>query len=97
MKSPGAALLRGPFSALSAPELVADSAKIFHMHEESLLVLHFLSHPEKADGVQNLLGVPAIQSSINSTATVLDASWDRMSKAHLFKLHCRLKGFEHKP
>lgn len=30
-------------------------------------------------------------------ATALDASRGRMSKTHLFKLHCRLKGFEHKP
>lgn len=65
MKSSGVTLFRGPLSAFSAPELVADSAKIFCVHEESLLVLHFLSHPEEADGVQNLPGVPTVQRSAN--------------------------------
>lgn len=39
------------------------------------------------------------QSRVQQTlkATVLDAFQGRMSKAQLFKLHCRLEVFEHKP
>lgn len=51
-------------SSFSASELVADSVKVFHVLEESLPVLHFLSYLEKGDGSHNLPGVPAVQSSV---------------------------------
>lgn len=55
---------QGALSSFSAPGLIADSVKVFHVLEESLPVLRFLSHPEKDDGTQNLPRFLAVQSSV---------------------------------
>lgn len=58
---------------------------IFLAIQRRLMVSRIYPESQQSRGLQTL------------QATVLDASWDRMSKAYLFKLDCRLKGFEHKP
>lgn len=57
--------VKSPCRPSQLQELVADSAKIACVHEESLSVLRFLSHPEKDDGSQNLPAAPAVQSPAN--------------------------------
>lgn len=49
---------------LSVPH--TDSAMVLRFHEESLPVLHFLSHTVKADGAQILPGASAVQRFANS-------------------------------